>query len=65
MRLDVRITLDNVSPDVDANQLANIIEDMIRRYTNTEVSTVIYDNDGASSANPILTHNVMKQIRRI
>lgn len=62
--ININITLDNIPADADANKLADMIEGIVERYTNMDVQTTVYDNDGVGTSNPIMTHNTLKRIER-
>lgn len=62
-QINVTVTLDNVDTQIDPQQLADVVESLVKSYTKMEVSTNIFDNDGVETSNPILTHNLMKRIR--
>ena len=61
--VNIRITLDNIDQSVDANQLANTIENIVRSHTGMDAESIIYDNDNTQASNPILTQNMMKRIK--
>ena len=63
MQININITLDNVSSEVDANQIANTIESLVKQYTHNEVRTRIYDNEGTRNGNPLMTHQLMEKIK--
>ena len=62
--LRVNIKLNNIDGNLSAGQLADAIENMIRRHTGLEPRTTVFDNDGASSNSPISTFNTFNKVRR-
>ena len=63
-QLNINITLDNIDPNLDAQQLANMVENIIKQNTGIEnVRMNIYDNDGSNSSNPIMAQNIMRRIK--
>lgn len=60
--INIRVTLDNIDPDADASVIADMIERVVKQQTGMEVSTTIYDNDGAEVRNPIFAHNILKKL---
>lgn len=62
--LHVNITLDNADPNVDASQLSEQIESIIRDLSGSDdVQVNIYDNDSSETSNPIMAQNVLRRIR--
>ena len=61
--LNVRVTLKNVNQNIDANQLADIVEDIVKKYTNMDTTSTVYDSDGVDSSNPIFTSNLMRKVK--
>ncbi|HLD91538.1 MAG TPA: hypothetical protein VI911_11120 [Patescibacteria group bacterium] len=63
-QLNISITLDNIDSEIDANQLASTIENIIRQNSGIDnIQTSIYDNDGSNSGNPIMAQNIMRKIK--
>lgn len=63
-RLNINITLDNIDSNIDPDQLANMVENIIRQNTGIDnVKMSIYDNDGSNSSNPIMAQNIMRRIK--
>lgn len=60
--LRVNITLDNMDSNVDANQIADQVESIIRQLSGYDVRTNIYENDGSNSSNPIMAQNVLRRL---
>ena len=63
-RINVQITLDNIDNNINAQQLADTIEGIIKQVSGIDnVQTNIYDNDGSNSSNPIFAQNTLKNVR--
>ena len=63
-QLNINITLDNIDGDVDPNQLAEVIEGIVKNYTGSNnVHTNIYDNDSSNTSNPILSQNILRRVK--
>jgi hypothetical protein len=60
----ININLSNIPQEIDANELANMIEGIVRNHARTEVVTDIYDSDGTNTMNPIYSFNTLKKIER-
>lgn len=62
-QLNIKITLDGINKDIDANQIANQIEAIVQRVTGLNSSTTIYDQDNQDMKNPIYFSNMLKKVR--
>ena len=63
-KINVNITLDNIPSDVDAGDMADMIESIVKKYSGMDTSIIIYDNDNAQTGNPIMAHNTMRRVLR-
>jgi hypothetical protein len=63
-QININITLDNIDANVDAGQLAQMIEQTVKQLSGfNDVSTSVYDNDGSNFSNPIVMQNSLRRIK--
>ena len=62
-QLSINITLDNIDAEIDPNQIASLIEGIVKSHTGSDVKTNIYDNDSSTSSNPIMAQNILRRVR--
>ena len=61
--INIQITLDNISNDIDANQLSNTLEGLLKQVSGIDnIQSTIFDTD-SSSTNPILARNSLKRVK--
>ncbi len=63
MLLNITVNINNVPDNIPADDIANVVESVVSRFTSSAVSTSIYDNDGSSTQNPIMASNMLRKIR--
>lgn len=62
--INITVTLDNIDPNLDAQQLADTIENTVKQLSGSDdVQTSIYDSDGSNSGNPITAQNMLRRIK--
>ena len=63
-QLNINITLDNIDPNLDAQQVSAMVENIIKQTTGIDdIRVSIYDNDGSNSSNPIMAQNIMRKLK--
>lgn len=61
--LNVTITLNNIDNRMPAEQLAGMIEGIIRENSGMDVQTSIYDTDSTDHNNPITMRDMLKKVQ--